>query len=389
MRIERRWEAGTAGATLATILLILAIAGPSSAEPAANSGSGLPAASEGDLSSGLTPVEEDAQIAQAPYMALAEAVAELDMTLGEEHLGNLVAIDVASGTVDVAWVGDVPHELLALAQTAAQNRIVLDIEPARNTVSEMRTIAQDISRSEGIGPVSVALGTDALTVESTSLAADARKAGQGRSIGQEAQQFFDRVAKLETEHGVRVEFTAEGPTEQLATRASDTNNFLGGQFYRPAGGTSQCTSGFQAQIGSAKYFLTAAHCSNFANGTSTYNYYNGYIGSTQYIDQFFWNRPDPYDLALVALSSILTGQSRIYNDPMLPGTLGVQNVAPSIVMNATYCSSGSHTGARCNVYSTGQSLITPVGTPAFWVVTVTSTNGRLWCQGDSGGPVYY
>lgn len=203
MRIARRWASGT---VLALAVLMPTTACASPAEQAADSSSEPPTAAEPDSSWERAPHGEDPQLAQAPYMALAAEVAQLDVTLQEEHLANLVAIDVENAAVTVAWAGDVPAELRALVREAAEDGISLHIEPARNTVSQMQAIAAELWDLPGMVTVSIAFSADALTVSSARLAAAKLELDQGRRIGEADRQLFERVAELEADHGIRIEY---------------------------------------------------------------------------------------------------------------------------------------------------------------------------------------
>jgi hypothetical protein len=379
---------------VSSALIVVALATSSGAEPNGP---------VSNVSNGLSPEDRVAQEAQAPYMILGQAVDAINVDLGGERLGDYVAIDVPGRAMDVAWVGDVPRELRALATTAAREGIELRIRPTTNSIAEMRIHAQELARAGDLDRL--ALGPDRITIYSPDLASEHQKALHGEAVAPHARGFFDHAAAVAQTSGFAVAFSNEGEEEwyNSAGRYDGAAPFRAGAAYRGAGSGSECTMGFQARIGTSKYFITAAHCGGARvgggyNDNATANAWstNQVIGRADYVDELYNNRPDKYDLAVVRLDFANVGE--VLNDSLQQNpvfntsTLVVQNVANPII-GAEYCSSGNYTKSRCGLIVEGQFIVgcNAAQTACEYSIGVRTIRytGAMWCQGDSGGPVYY
>jgi hypothetical protein len=167
-------------------------------------------------------------------------------------------------------------------------------------------------------------------------------------------------------------------------RNHDTSAFFGGGYISgasPWGGTSVCTTGFEAHNGSHYYLNTAGHCfSQGASISSGYPKYLGYVSSRQW---------PTWDIEWIYGASY---SPQIYNGKAgdVGSHINVYGRKYAWVGQTGYCATGQASGRVCdwNVTSTSATFVN-----LDHGVNVTDNlyaySGTKEIPGNSGGPVYY
>lgn len=164
-----------------------------------------------------------------------------------------------------------------------------------------------------------------------------------------------------------------------------------------------CTSGLPLyRAGYGHYLVTAAHCSEWANGTSMFNPNGRRIGTTSWVPELWGPKfnagSGPWvDATLIPIASPdfrTTGT-------MFVGSSTTSNVefqygAGTIPTNTSLCSSGGATGTNCGFERTGNAEITCANENCTMKrktvrvdVTASDPDKIAFGEGDSGGPIYY
>jgi len=163
--------------------------------------------------------------------------------------------------------------------------------------------------------------------------------------------------------GVRVEQVAEQP-RPLA-------DLVGGDaIYAPNG--ERCSIGFNATRGSARYVITAGHCTDIGGTWSGYN--RNPIGPVE-ATSFPGN-----DYGIIRVDSPGWTQTGIVSNDS--GRIRVTGSTPAVV-GASTCRSGSSSGYRCGTIQAVDQTVNYGGGDVVYGLTRTSVCSEL---GDSGGP---
>jgi streptogrisin C len=162
-------------------------------------------------------------------------------------------------------------------------------------------------------------------------------------------------------NGVRSEYVAEAPRALW--------NLIGGQAITTGG--SRCSLGFNARSGSARYVITAGHCTNIG---TTWSGVGGSIGRTAG-SSFPGN-----DYGIIQVTSTAAVSTPLV-DRYSAGTDATVRGSTQAGVGSTICRSGSTTGWRCGTIGAhNQTVRYPQGT-----VTGLTRTSACAQPGDSGG----
>ena len=333
--------------------------------------------------------------AQAPYMQLYESIKQFADKLRPSPMAG-ARLDVKGKRLFVYWAGAVPAEFDAFRATASAAGFSLRVEPAAHSEKQIMDAAIRLSRfAESTGTsLSAKLHVDGsgLTVQSDGLgAAMKNRAARTPTL----TRLMSAIDAITAETGVRVN-GEDGPVRAwTSSRGADTPPFKAGAVTLAAG--SNCTSGFSMYATGAptKFMMTAAHCTNYADGIQVTTGAGLVMGQSSLIHQLFDFEPR-YDLGVIQLAGH-NNAPQMYLDFAPPATVG--GMAPGVPANGNYCISGAVALANCNIISgeqvmfCGDQVDPPIrfGRCIHYISYTSLPNpvGHVLCFGDSGGPIYY
>ncbi|HEX8095805.1 trypsin-like serine protease [Jatrophihabitans sp.] len=323
----------------------------------------------------LTPAQQKAMLAQAEYLSL------------DSQVRTALTADVLAGTeIDVVghryyvYSTRKPATLSALSARARSAGISLVFRPAKHSVKQLQQVTERLALLlHPTGAFSIELATDGsgLRVKSGNL--DRAPAA-----------VLAAVRHLSATTGVAIASASQVEAVHLASRDADTSPYYGGAV--TVVGNLGCTDGFSmyATGSTARFMLTAAHCSNFLDGQAVYTGAGSYMGTTDFIHELYDQTPS-YDMGVIRLSGGQSNDGRIYNTDTNSVPI-VGYAANGIPSGGNYCLSGAVSTPNCNLISGAQDFVSAGGPRAWWVVTMTikaGATGPIMCKGDSGGPIYY
>ncbi|WP_144721421.1 trypsin-like serine protease [Agrococcus jejuensis] len=364
----------TSWVTLAAALLVAPLVAPvaATAVPAA------PAAASAD------PLET-----QRTQLAVLDDVARWDALQSVSHLGS-TAIVPETGAITIGWVGDVPEAVRALA--VADGITVSFVAEAQSAAALTSGLLDAAASLPSDAPLAFEVDGEAVTVAVPT--PEAAEAAGVEALPLDAAGIAaieDAVADA-TEADVDVAVEAVDAVPDTTARRGDVQDLLGGSTYAtrlPSGANQWCTSGFQAVSGHFQHFITAAHCSNWADGLSVLASGGQTLGVTTGADVLV-RGADSHDLQLVRLGLDVRNRPDIYTSDST--SLRISGWLRSLPAGTYLCKSGTTSGNACNLQVTGPGVacyaLASGGAQCVDIVRVSSTSGTAFCLGDSGGPVY-
>lgn len=331
----------------------------------------------------------DVEATQRIQLDVLDDVARWDAVQSSSSLGS-TEIDPDSGEITIGWVGDVPDAVRTLA----------DVDGVAVSFVEQEQSAQQLTSS--LLDAAAALPSDApvtfeLDGETVTVAVptpDAAEAAGVAAMPLDAAGITaieDAVAAA-TGDGVEIAVEAVDEVPETTARRGDVQDLLGGSTYAtrlPSGANQWCTSGFQAVSGHFQHFVTAAHCSNWADGLPVLASGGQTLGVTTGADVLV-RGSDSYDLQLVRLGLDVRNRADFYTSDS--SALPVSGWLRTVPTGAYLCRSGTTSGNACNLQVTGPGVacyaLAGGGAQCVDIVRVSATSGDAFCLGDSGGPVY-
>jgi hypothetical protein len=315
-------------------------------------------------------------LAQAQYLSL------------DSQVRTALTSDALAGTqIDVVghryyvYATQRPIALSAMSAHAHSAGISLVFRPAKHSVKQLQQVAEKLAQLlHPTGAVSIELATDGSGLRI--------KSG---NLKRAPIAVLAAVRQLSATTGVDIASSANVEVMQVASRDADTSPYYGGAV--TVVGAEQCTDGFSmyATGSTARFMLTAAHCSGFLDGQAVYTGAGAYMGTTDFIHELYDQTPS-YDLGVIRLGSGQTNSGRFYNtDTNSVPVVGY--AANGIPAGGNYCVSGAVGTPNCNLISGAQQFVQSTNAPRGWyVITMTlkaGAAGPIICKGDSGGPVYF
>lgn len=360
-----------------------------------------------------TVASDDLAEVQEAHFAVIDQIASWDARSPHPRLGTVEG-DPVAGTIDIGWAGFVPTEVRAMADAAAADGIRISFVRQESSEQEMLEIAYDLAAAMPTdGAFAIGLNADGLAIEVPTRAAAEAIGSEHIELEGEVLDVIEEAERAAEDLGaaVTVEETDTAPVNAAATdllpgtamqagptgaglaatRSNDTSVLSGGmrvQTYFPSGGWVSCTSGFTGFYGHQPLIVTAAHCSDYADGRAVRNRNGNGIGTSDLVRELN-DGARPYDLGVIAASYDARTLPRIYTTET-----GTVNITGS---QATWppsgyrlCSSGQVTGWKCDL-TAGEAYVTCYGTSrgpeCMQVQIVRSSGSSAFCLGDSGGPV--
>ncbi|GEK79681.1 trypsin-like serine protease [Agrococcus baldri] len=359
-----------------------------------------------------TVAADDLAEVQEAHFAVIDQIAGWDALTPVPRLGQIEG-DPVAGTIDIGWVGFVPTEVRAMADAAAEQGIDVRFVPQESSEQELLDIAYGIAASmPSDGAFAIGLGADTLSVEVPTEDVAESIGSEHIALEGEVLDVIGEAEQAAAELGaaVTVDETETAPVNaadtQLhagtavdttqaanlaASRTNDTSVLSGGmrvQTQWASGGWVSCTSGFTGTFGHRPLIVTAAHCSDYADGRAVRNQAGTRIGTSDLVRELN-DGQRPYDLGVIAASYDARTLPRIYtnNTSTVNITRSQDTWPPS---GYRLCSSGQVTGWKCDL-TAGAAYVTCYGTSrgseCMHVQIVRSSGASAFCLGDSGGPV--
>ncbi|GGK11676.1 hypothetical protein GCM10010124_00380 [Pilimelia terevasa] len=280
-----------------------------------------------------------------------------------------LAMDVPANKVVLYWKGTVPA---SVKKAAAQGRATakVDVKSARHSLRQLEDAARLAMRRHGADLREVSIPADGRALQ----VAVAGQAAAGRvTLDRALRQAGQQVALQVT--------TETASAEPLYSRVDDTAPFWGGARMRNASTGGGCSTGFgiRSNATGATSILTAGHCGN--NGQQIRTGTNANLIGTVTDD-----RATEDTLRLPTSAG-----GRIYD-----GGVGVGEFSKPVTgYHYSYagqwvCTSGSYSGARCDIRVVNTNNWIWVGTG--WFAPMTRAEHVLGQSaggnGDSGGPIF-
>ncbi|WP_206445732.1 trypsin-like serine protease [Agrococcus sp. KRD186] len=357
-----------------------------------------------------TAAADDLAEVQEAHFAVIDQIAQWDALTPHPRLGAIEG-DPVAGTIAIGWAGAVPTEVQEIADAAGDQGIDVTFVPQRSSEQEMLDIAYGIAASmPSDGAFAIALNADELAVEvPTEQVAESVGTehipleGEVLDVISAAEQAAEGLGAT-----VTVEETDSAPVNTAQTqlhagaapltaaanlhagRSNDTSVLSGGMRVQTqwSSGWVNCTSGFTGVYGHRPLIITAAHCSDYADGRAVRNVNGTRIGTSDLVRELN-DGARPYDLGVIAASYDARTLPRIYTgETSTVNIVGTQTTWPP--SGYRLCSSGQVTGWKCDL-TAGEAYVTCYGTSrgseCMHVQIVRSSGTSAFCLGDSGGPV--
>ncbi|WP_347754290.1 trypsin-like serine protease [Agrococcus sp. ProA11] len=360
-----------------------------------------------------TLASDDLAEVQEAHFGVIDQIATWDAQTPHPRLGAIEG-DPAAGTIDIGWAGFVPSEVRAMADAAAEQGIRISFVRQESSEQELLEIAYDLAAAMPTeGAFAIGLNADGLAVEVPTQQAAEAVGTEHIALEGEVLDVIDTAERAAAELGadVTVEETDTAPVNAAATgmlrgtamqagptgaglaagRSDDASVLSGGmrvQTYFSSGGWVSCTSGFTGFYGHQPLIVTAAHCSDYADGRAVRNRNGTRIGTSDLVRELN-DGARAYDLGVIAASYDARTLPRIYtSETSTVNITGSQSTWPP--SGYRLCSSGQVTGWKCDL-TAGEAYVTCYGTSrgpeCMHVQIVRSSGSSAFCLGDSGGPV--
>ncbi|MEO7261758.1 MAG: trypsin-like serine protease [Jatrophihabitantaceae bacterium] len=322
----------------------------------------------------LTPTEQKVMLAQAEYLSLdsqVRAAFTTDVLAGTQ-------IDVVGHRYYVYATGK-PTTLSTMSARARSAGISLVFRPAKHSVKQLQQVTERLALLlHPTGALSIELATDGSGLRVTS-----------GNLNRAPAAVVAAVRQLSATTGVNIASSSNDEAVHLTSRDADTSPYYGGAV---TVGNKGCTDGFSmyATGNTARFMLTAAHCSGFLDGQAVYTGAGEYMGATDFIHELYDQTPS-YDLGVIRLGTGKTNDGRIYNTDTNSVPI-VGYAANGIPAGGNYCISGAVGTPNCNLISGSQAFVQAGGPRGWYVINMTTkagATGPIVCEGDSGGPIYY
>lgn len=331
----------------------------------------------------------DPQATQRLQLAVLDDIARWDALQPSSRLGS-TAIVPETGAITIGWVGEVPDDVQALAEV---DGVSVDFVEEAQSAQELTTGLLDAATSLPTdAPVTFEVDGEAVTVAVPTAEAAEAAGVEALPLDAAGVAAIEEAVADATGGDVEVAVEAVDDVPDTTARRGDVQDLLGGSTYAtrlPSGANQWCTSGFQAVSGHFQHFVTAAHCSNWADGLSVLASGGQTLGVTTGADVLV-RGADAYDLQLVRLGLDVRNRADIYTSDS--SSLRVSGWLRSLPVGTYLCKSGTTSGNACNLQVTGPGVacygLSGGGSQCVDIVRVTSTSGTSFCLGDSGGPVY-
>ncbi|MCH1883904.1 trypsin-like serine protease [Agrococcus sp. ARC_14] len=355
---------------------------------------------------------DDLAEVQEAHFAVIDQIASWDALTPVPRLGQIEG-DPVAGTIDIGWVGAVPSEVRAIADAAATEGIDVTFVPQESSEQELLEVAYGLAASmPSDGAFAIGIGADTLSVEVPTAEVAESVGSEHIALEGEVLDVIDDAEQAAAEFGaqVTVEETDSAPVNAANTqlqagtaleaasaanlsagRTNDTSVLSGGMRVETqwaSGGWVSCTSGFTGTFGHRPLIVTAAHCSDYADGRAVRNAADTRIGTSDLVRELN-DGARPYDLGVIAASYDARTLPRIYtNETSTVNITRSQNTWPPA--GYRLCSSGQVTGWKCDL-TAGEAYVTcystPRGAECMHVQIVRSSGASAFCLGDSGGPI--
>lgn len=328
-----------------------------------------------------TPADQQSMHAQTEYLAL------------DSQVRKAFTPDVLAGTqIDIVghryyvYATEKPATLSTMSAHARNAGISLVFRPAKHSAEQLQQVAERLALLlHPTGAVSIELATDGSGLQV--------KTG---NLHRAPAAIVAAVRTLSATTGVDIGSSAKDLTVHLVgtdplpitSRDADNSPYKAGAVTRTAAGG--CTDGFSmyATGSTARFMLTAAHCSGFLDGQTVTNGAGNYMGTTDFIHELYDQTPS-YDLGVIRLGSGQTNVGRMFTTDTNTVPI-VGYAANGIPAGGNYCISAAVGVPNCNLISGAQDFVVTSGAPRGWyVITMTTKAGAIACHGDSGGPIYY
>jgi hypothetical protein len=334
---------------------------------------------------------EETMREQWPYLDAYEKIKAYSDGLDDSPMAG-ARLDLPNHRLVVYWAAAFPKQLRAITAAAAADGVTIVLQRARSSESTLQAAANQIAVVAAGSGLAIVVAEDGsgLTVEYPS-------AGSGLAASARAR-IAARIQTVESASGVPIRQT-EGERVVVPTdaRDADTSPFAGGAGtrvqYQTGSPHYDCTDGFSmyATGSSARFMLTAAHCTGFTDGFLGYTFAGAYIGVTDFNQELFWTGSG-YDLAVIRLASSVSNEAKIWKTDTTKWSIGGY-ASGGILQGATYCISGTVGVPNCNLFSGAQVRLCPGDISNWprctWFIHFTSTAGDIVCFGDSGAPIYF
>lgn len=331
----------------------------------------------------------DVQSTQRIQLEVLDEIARWDALQPVSRLGS-TAIVPETGDITIGWVGDVPDSVRDLA---AADGVTVDFVEETQSAQALSTGLLDAATSlPSDAPVTFEVDGEAVTVAVPTAEAAAAAGVEALPLDAAGIAAIEDAIADATTGDVEVAVEAVDDVPDTTARRGDVQDLLGGSTYAtrlPSGANQWCTSGFQAVSGHFQHFVTAAHCSNWADGLSALASGGQTLGVTTGASSLVYGA-DSYDLQLVRLGLDVRNRPDIYTSDST--SLRVSDWLRTLPAGTYLCKSGTTSGDACNLQVTGPGVacysLASGGAQCVDIVRVTSTSGTAFCLGDSGGPVY-
>jgi hypothetical protein len=297
---------------------------------------------------------------------LSAAATRLDGAV-RDHAGFTgIELSVPDRQVRLYWHGAVPA---SVNQTVAglRGQTSVAVKPARYSHRQLTAAATRVTARAGAGAAVVRV----------SVPAD----GHGLQVGVRGSAAQARGSLAAVAGGVAVDVASDKAAEPLYSRVDDSPAFWGGARLVNGRTGSQCSTGFAiaSRVNGQRSMLTAGHCG--VNGDVQYTGTRRYVVGTS-TDRF--PTQDTMRLPTNAGGRVYDGGVGVgeFSKPVA----GAWDSYPGLWI----CTSGSFSGARCNIVirAVNEWINTTIG----WMGPLTraeQVQGQNAAgQGDSGGPAF-
>ncbi|GAB7193493.1 hypothetical protein NUM3379_42030 [Kineococcus sp. NUM-3379] len=256
--------------------------------------------------------------------------------------------------IELHWKGKPSAEVRAVLASLHRERVHVEVRPARHTERFLLAEAAKVARVPGVTGVAPEVDGSGLSVSGSSV--KALRAARAAST---------TVA------------TAEISLPTAASRGDDWAPYWGGARW------NGCSTGFAVWVGGQTKMLSAGHCG--ANGGGAYDGGGQFMGT-------IGGDSDAYDTMYLNASS----SGRVYDGGVGTGEFSkpVAGASRSYVGN-WICTSGSRSGARCNIQvrSVNRTIWVTNGSGQGYhmyglVHAEQAQRTNAAGNGDSGGPVF-
>jgi hypothetical protein len=297
---------------------------------------------------------------------LRAAATRLDGAVRDRAGFTGIELSVPDRQVRLYWHGAVPASVDATV-AGLRGQASVAVKPARYSHKQLTAAANRVTSRAGTGAAVVRV----------SVPAD----GHGLQVGVRGSVAQARGSLAAVTGGVAVDVASDKAAEPLYSRVDDSPPFWGGGRLVNGRTGSQCSTGFAiaSRVNGARSMLTAGHCG--VNGDAQYT------GTRRYLVGVSTDRYPTQDTMRLPTNAA----GRVYD-----GGVGVGEFSKPVAgawdsfPGLWICTSGSFSGARCNIVI--RAVNEWINTTAGWMGPLTRAEHASYQsaagQGDSGGPAF-